>query len=206
MMQHASYVAVFLFQLTSLQAQISPEVKEFSKLIPGFYSTEAMWKKDSTFSNVQLHIVPIWQESKEGFWFYLEQAEVESLQRPYRQAILHITSSNKNIVSANLNIKNRLSFAGAWKDASLLQKLTKADIDSTTTCNIVFARISKNTFVGSTASGGCPNQYKGASYFTNESALTERSLKSWDRGWKPDGQLAWGPAAHGYTFDKISGL
>jgi CpeT protein len=206
MMQHASFVAVLLFQFISVQAQITSEVKEFSKLIPGFYSTEAMWKKDSTFSNVQLHIVPIWQESKEEFWFYLEQAEVKSLQRPYRQAILHVTASNRSVMSANLAIKNRLSFAGAWKDAALLQRLTKADIDSVNTCNIVFTRISKKTFVGGTTQGGCPNQYKGASYFTNESALTEKSLTSWDRGWKADGQLAWGPAEHGYTFDKISGL
>ncbi|MBX2897348.1 MAG: chromophore lyase CpcT/CpeT [Cyclobacteriaceae bacterium] len=188
------------------QAQPANDLKEFVKLLPGFYSTEAMWKKDSTFSHVQLRIVPIWKEDPDGYWFYLEQAEVKNLARPYRQVVLHLTSDGNKIVSSNLPIKNRLSFAGAWKDEVLLKKLTKADLDFTDACNIYFKKTSKKKFEGGTRPGGCPNQYRGAAYFTNVSSFTPKSLSSWDRGWKADGQLAWGPAAHGYTFDKISGL
>lgn len=184
-------------------AQTRSPLQEFTQLLSGFYSTEAMWKKDTAFSHVELHIVPIWKGDQDGYWFYLEQAQVSSLQRPYRQAILHITSNGTAIISSNLSIKNRLGFAGAWKEETLLQKLSKADIDSSNSCNIIFVRTAKNRFKGSTAEGGCANRYRGASYFTNESELTEKGLKSWDRGWTEDGQLAWGPANHGYTFDRL---
>ena len=195
---------LLVFRFKQLSAQNSTELKEFAALIPGYHSTEAMWKKDSTFSNVQLHIVPIWKEDKDGFWFYLEQAEVKSLQRPYRQAILHVTSSVAEVISSNLAIKNRLSFAGAWKDETLLAKLSKADLDLSNACDIHFTKVSSKNFKGGTTKGGCANQYRGASYFTNESELTDKSLKSWDRGWKADGQIAWRPASQGYTFDKLT--
>ncbi|MBN8576000.1 MAG: chromophore lyase CpcT/CpeT [Cytophagales bacterium] len=187
-------------------AQSANNLKEFAQLLPGFYSTEAMWKQDSTFSHVQLRIVPIWKEDPDGYWFYLEQAEVKNLTRPYRQVVLHLTTDGNKIVSSNLPIKNRLSFAGAWKDEALLKKLAKADLDFSDSCNIYFEKTSGQNFEGGTGPGGCPNQYRGAAYFTNVSMFTPTSLASWDRGWKADGQLAWGPAAHGYTFDKISGL
>lgn len=187
-----------------LGAQSSRALKKFSQLIPGFYTTEAMWKRDSSFFHVHLHIVPIWKDDTDGFWFYLEQAEVKSLSKPYRQVILHLSAQGDKIVSRNLTIKNRLNFAGAWKDTALLQKLTKADIEPSDVCDIIFVKVGKYTYQGASREGGCSNQYKGATYFTNESILTSKSLSSWDRGWKADGQLAWGPAAHGYTFDKIS--
>ncbi|MFM8740132.1 MAG: chromophore lyase CpcT/CpeT [Cytophagales bacterium] len=194
---------LFFTLLTLVGWQNSDQLAEFVGLLPGNYSTEAMWKKDSTLAHVQLHIVPIWKDDKDGHWFYLEQAEVKSLQRPYRQAVLHITANHQQIVSTNLTIQNRLSFAGAWKDAALLTKLSKSNLDFSNPCVIYFTRVKANHFKGGTGGGGCSNQYKGASYFTNQSELTEKGLSSWDRGWNADGQLAWGPATHGYTFDKL---
>ncbi len=197
-------VGLFLSSLTRVAGQNSDQLAEFVALLPGAFSTEAMWKKDTTLANVQLHIIPIWKEDTDGYWFYLEQAEVKSLQRPYRQAVLHITSDNQRIVSTNLTIQNRLTFAGAWKDAALLAKLSKSNLDFSNFCVIYFTKVKDKHFKGGTAEGGCSNQYKGASYFTNQSELTEKGLSSWDRGWKADGQLAWGPAIHGYTFDKLT--
>lgn len=183
--------------------QPTSDLEQFVRWLPGTYSSAALARRDTAFTDVQIRIVPIWPTATDGYWFYLEQAYATRLNAPYRQAILHVTSDAKGrIVSANHGLKNRQAFVGAATDSLTRNRISRADLDPEPPCNIVFGRKGVD-FIGGTEAGGCPNTYRNATYFTNESVLTERSLYSWDKGLDKHGQQVWGARNAGYTFDKL---
>lgn len=197
-------IALSLFCLPSF-AQSDTALDQFVRWLPGTYSSAELARRDTAFIDVQIRIVPLWPEAPDGHWFYLEQAYASRLGAPYRQAILHVTRQpDGRIASANHTLKNRQAFVGAVTDTALRAKLTRSDLDPEPPCVILFRRTGIGAFEGGTDPGGCPNAYRGASYFTNESTLTERTLTSWDRGWNAAGQHVWGTRKSGYTFDKIA--
>ena len=124
--------------------------------------------------------------------------------QPYRPAVLHVVAApGGKVLSENWDLKDRKAWVGAWHDSALRARLARSEVTAARVV-IEFHRAGPDKFAGGTSPDRkFANAFKGAATFTNVSELTARLLYSWDRGWKEDGTLAWGPADGGYIFDKI---
>jgi hypothetical protein len=180
------------------------DVADFLAWLPGHYSSRAYAAAAPGRAEVEIRIVPLWPGADDGTWFYLEQAAVASLDRPYRQAALRIVARpDGTIVSENWDLVERAAWTGAWKSPERLAAFSR-DAIKPGRVDIVFRRRDPATFAGGTpAEKTFPNAFRGAATFTNVSELTATRLYSWDRGWKADGSLAWGPEDGGYVFEKV---
>lgn len=169
----------------------------------GAFSSELQAKNDTDFYDIHLHMKPIWETRKDGFWLYVEQAIASALEKPYRQRVYQVTMLNDTtIVSKVFEMKSPLRFAGAYKNTDLLKSLTVDSLELREGCSILLHSRSNGTFVGSTNQQDCLSSLRGASYATSEVVISKEKLVSWDRGWDSDGKQMWGAIKSGYQFVK----
>jgi CpeT protein len=169
----------------------------------GSFNSALQAKNDSDFYEIHLHMAPIWENRKDGFWMYVEQAIVTDLNKPYRQRIYHVSLINDStILSEVLEMKSPLRFAGAYKNIALLDKLTSDSLEARKGCGIFLHARNNGSFVGSTNKQDCLSTMRGATYATSEVIISKQMLVSWDRGWDTQSKQMWGAVKSGYQFVK----
>lgn len=169
----------------------------------GSFSSALQAKNDSDFYEIHLHMKPIWEDRKDGFWLYVEQAIVSALDKPYRQRIYHVSLLNDTTLSSSVfELKSPLRFAGAYNNVDLLKSLTADSLEAREGCTIYLHPRSNHTFVGSTFQQACLSSLRGATYATSEVVISKDLLVSWDRGWDSQGKQVWGAVSSGYQFVK----
>jgi hypothetical protein len=179
------------------------DLEVLKTFMTGSFSSELQSKNDSDFYDIHLNMKLIWEQRKDGFWLYVEQAIVSALEKPYRQRIYHVSILNDTtIVSKVFEMKSPLRFAGAYKNVDLLKSLTLDSLEAREGCGILLHTRSNGTFVGSTHQQDCLSSLRGASYATSEVVISKERLVSWDRGWDATGKQMWGAVKSGYQFVK----
>jgi len=182
---------------------VKEDLNRLKLYMSGSFNSELQSKNDSDFFNIHLTMKPIWEDRTDGFWLYVEQAIVSSLDRPYRQRIYHVNIFNDTVIKSEVfEMKSPLRFAGAFKDISKLKSLTLDSIESRTGCAILLKVQKDKSFIGSTNQQDCASSLRGATYATSEVLIFEDKLVSWDRGWDKDAKQVWGAVKWGYQFIK----
>jgi hypothetical protein len=174
----------------------------------GSFSSREQAIRDTAFFDIRLHMVPIWPRETGGRWLYVEQAEADALEEPYRQRVYHLTSLGEgHWKSAIYTLPgDPLAYAGAWQDEEPLANLSPGNLNPREGCAVVLRRNGEGDFVGSTEEGACPSTLRGAAYATTEVVISQDHFVSWDRGFDEDGRQVWGSTAGGYVFVKAGSL
>jgi hypothetical protein len=198
----AIIIAIPLF--ASAQKKINQQdLATLKSYMSGAFNSAFQAQNDSDFYEIHLHMQPIWEERKDGFWLYVEQAIVSALDKPYRQRIYHVNLLNDTtIVSEVFEMKSPLRFAGAYKQVDLLKALSIDSLEARAGCAILLHARINGTFVGSTKDKDCTSTLRGANYATSEVVISKEKLVSWDRGWDNNGKQMWGAVKSGYEFVK----
>ena len=187
----------------STKPSLPQPIEELTQLLTGYFSTEAQAKQDTSFFDIRLHMTPIWTARVDGKWLYVEQAEVVSLTKPYRQRINHLFVSTDGLVHSQVyEIPAPLRFVGAWKDTSLLAGLNPDSLISRVGCVVSMQRDALGVYRGTTMAKTCLSNWRGAHYTTTEVEIGPSYMISWDRGWNKQGEQVWGSRKGGYRFVK----
>ena len=178
----------------------SSELKELVSIMQGQYSSEAHSKRDTSYFNISLRMVPIWKNK--GHYLYVEQAMFNKQEKPYRVRIYKLTQNGDSFVSQIHTIKNEKDWIGKWKTPEAFDALTENDIELKQGCEVVLKRVGKNKFSGKTGEKTCPSELRGASYATSIVTVTENKILSWDQGFDKNDKQVWGAEKGGYEFVK----
>ncbi len=178
----------------------SSELKELVSIMQGQYSSEAHSKRDTSYFNISLRMVPIWKNK--GHYLYVEQAMFNKQEKPYRVRIYKLTQNGDSFVSQIHTIKNEKDWIGKWKTPDAFDALTENDIELKQGCEVVLKRVGKNKFSGKTGEKTCPSELRGASYATSIVTVTENKILSWDQGFDKNDKQVWGAEKGGYEFVK----
>ncbi len=183
----------------------SEELKTLSEWMAGSYSSEAQHLKDTAnYFDIRLQIIPIWNDRKDGFWFYVEQAVASYIDQPYRQRVYHLKENDKGkFESVVYTLSNPLRFTHKPEE---VEKLSTDSLSEKEGCSVFLSRKDKDSFSGGTDGKKCPSDRKGAAYATSEVSITANELISWDRGYNDKDEQVWGAEKGGYHFVKISKL
>ena len=172
----------------------------------GEFSSEEQSKSDTDYFHIKLRMKPIWTNSTDGYWLYVEQAIATAEQKPYRQRVYHVyIQDDTTVVSKVYELKTPKIYAGGWKDMAMLQPLTKDSLTDRQGCGIYLHKIGKN-FTGSTPGKECLSTLRGAAYATSEVTIYKDKLISWDRGWNNEEKQMWGAEKGGYVFIRLKSL
>ncbi|WP_298119831.1 chromophore lyase CpcT/CpeT [Flavobacterium sp.] len=178
----------------------SSELKELLTIMQGQYSSEAHSKRDTSYFNISLRMVPIWKNK--GHYLYVEQAMFNKQEKPYRVRIYKISQHGNEFVSEIHTLKNEKEWIGKWKTPEAFDKLSETDIEVKQGCAVVLKRIDKNKFSGATGNKSCPSELRGASYASSIVTVTENEIISWDQGFDKNDKQVWGAEKGGYQFVK----
>ena len=192
-------IILYSYQFSFAQ---SDDFKLLADHMAGNYSSEAQHKNDSAnYFDIKLEIVRIWKDNSDGYWFYVEQAVAEYVDKPYRQRVYHLTEPSSGIFSSMVyTIVQPLRFT--HKPELVDSTLTPDSLIEREGCAVIIKRIGNEKFIGSTDGKKCPSDRSGASYATSEVTIFENELHSWDRGYNDKDEQVWGATKGGYVFIK----
>lgn len=208
-----SMLQVALFSLNCVAQEAIPletaakisndDFRQLCGFMTGSFSSEAQSKNDSAFDDVRMHTIPIWPESKDGYWLYVEQAIASKMKKPYRQFFYRIVKKDEYTIECILyTISNPLRFAGAWEKPELLTAITRDSLETESGCSILIKQVAPGIFEGSTMGKSCLNKHMGATYATSQLTVNSRKMVLWDKGYNRKGKQVWGAETKGYVFLK----
>lgn len=172
--------------------------------LTGSFSSASQAAADPEFRDIRLHVARVWPNRSDGIWLYVEQAAAESLDRPYRQRVYHLTQPTDTLFESQvLELPDPERRVGAWRLEQPLADLDPADLGAREGCAILLRR-SGNAFAGSTLGRLCESSHRGAAWATSEVILTADRMVSWDRGFDAAGVQVWGAVKGGYVFDRVA--
>ncbi|MFP3594328.1 chromophore lyase CpcT/CpeT [Chryseobacterium sp. SIMBA_038] len=179
----------------------SAYLNELVSTMQGTYSSAKQATVDSTYFNISLKMIPIWEDR--GNYLYVEQALTDKQDKPYRVRIYKITQRNENeFVSEIYTLRNEKDWIGKWNDPLAFEKLYENELDPKHGCEVVLKRIEKNKFSGQTGIKTCASELRGATYATSKVLVSTDQILSWDQGFDKDGKQVWGAVKSGYIFEK----
>ena len=195
----------FQFFKSKEEARPSLNMMRFEQYLTGSFSSYNQSQVDAEFYEIELNMVPIWQDRTDGPWLYVEQAVATASDRPYRQRVYRLEQTGENeFVSTVYSFEDPESYALAYLEDEPLSDLTPDDLSVRIGCAIsVSWDASQNAFIGSTNGRDCQSTLRGATYATSEVFLHRERLVTWDRGYDDEGEQVWGAVKGGYIFDRV---
>lgn len=189
--------------ITACPKPLLEDIDQLEKSLVGSFSSADQSRQDSSFFDIRLEVVSIWEDRNDGPWLYVEQAAAESIDRPYRQRVYHLSDQDSILVSKIYSIQNPLRFAGDWRKDKALSGLVPDSLTLREGCNVFLRRTGKEDFVGETKRGTCSSSIRGASYATSEVEMDAYTLRSLDRGFDESGRQVWGSTNGAYLFERV---
>jgi len=169
----------------------------------GSFSSQEQAENDSSYLNIELEMVQIWQDRTDGPWIYIEQSVAETKEKPYRQRVYQIRQrSDGKIKSIVHSLPDPLRFAGDYKKDFPLLRLTPDSLMTKEGCEVVLYRADDGYFEGGTIDKNCSSDLRGANYATSEVMIDKDKMITWDRGFDENGNQVWGATKGGYIFKK----
>ncbi len=179
-------------------------VELLASWLTGSFSSAAQAAATTTYRDLRLHAVRIWEDQAGGPWIYLEQVASETPGEPQRQRILQIGRRPDGAYESRVYaLPDPLArFAGAWKDPGKLARLSPSDLAKREGCTVTLRRREDGAFQGGTIGRDCPGDLAGLAYASQELIVTADSVVSWDRGFDAQGKQIWGATQGAYRFDR----
>ena len=183
--------------------ETSTDLEQLADWMTGFFSSLEQSQNDPQFFDIHLHMTRIWNNQKDGYWIYVEQAVAGK--DPYRQRVYHLTEPMPGrFISKVYEIENPEAFAGAWGNANFAINLSSPeDLIERPGCTIYLIKESDGNYRGSTHEADCKSSLRGAAYATSQVRVMADKLISWDRGYDANDKQVWGAIKSGYIFDKL---
>ena len=182
----------------------SKDLENLVNLMQGSFSSEAQSISDSDYFDIRLQMKRIWKDRTDGYWLYVEQAAAQSLEKPYRQRIYHVTQNGDGVFeSAVFTMNAPLRFAGEWKKENSMENFSVDSLITREGCTVILKKTDENIYEGSTNGKECQSDLRGAKYAVSEVKISKDGITSWDRGYNEKDEQVWGAEKGGYIFVRI---
>jgi len=201
-MRHFLLLATLLSCTTRVFADPT-SLARLATCLTGTFSTAQQARGDNHFRDVTLHVVAIWSDRTDGPWFYSEQSLTEVPDHPYRQRISQLIARADGAFEIRLfDLPDPIALTGAWKDPSLLVKITPASLATSDGCSLILRAQPDGSFKGGTEGKACLSTLHGSSYATTEITVSEQQTVNWERGYNASDRQVWGSTRGGFIFKK----
>ncbi len=175
------------------------QLLELRDLLVGELDSRDQARRDADFYAISLKTIEIWPQRDDGPWLYVEQAALDSLDKPYRQRVYRLQRDAGQLLSrVYLLPGDPLRFAGA--DGSAFDQLSPEQLEERQGCAVRLSDDGEGGFSGATEGQACTSDLRGASYATSEVSLSLAGIDSWDRGYDAAGKQVWGAVKGPYQF------
>lgn len=170
-------------------------------LLAGRFDSADQARSSPGFSAIQLVACPADVPALGPRVLYVEQAQMDSPDAPYRQRVYSI-EPGEPMESAAMSRVFELAVPGSSVGGcglSVRPRFTREELVERVGCAVSLHADGK-VFRGGTSGRGCPSSLKGATYATSELVLDTLGFRLWDRGFDPGGTQTWGSGSGPSVF------
>jgi CpeT protein len=174
---------------------------QLARLLPGRFDSAALASADSAYRALQLTACRVSAPELGANVFYVEQAQMEELDRPHRQQLQVVEPRVPSTTLAAIRVfelkvpDHAVGLCARPGTAAY----SRSDVQEKTGCTVTLLW-SGTSFHGETSGTACPSTVRGARFATSEVWLNEAELRIWDRGFDAAGKQVWGPGKGPYVF------
>ncbi len=180
------------------------ELNTLLNWMTGTFDSSLQASQDSSYFDISLTMVPMWENDPSYKWLYVEQAVSANKMKPYRQRVYRLEEYVAGRFESKVyTLENPKEFIHVWNNPSLFEKLTPSDLIEREGCSVFLNKV-KNSFSGSTFEHDCKSTMRGASSATSTVQITHDRIVSWDQGWDSEKNQVWGAEKGGYVFIKLN--
>lgn len=204
------------FSVTAIPAKaeiitipIQQQVKEVVTHLVGAMDTSAQAKANPDSPNVRIttclvQVLDALDVNPPAVFLYQEQALTKQLAKPYRQRFLRIAPTKDNLLveSAAFKPQNPQSWIGLCSKPEAQRVVQRRELGESN-CSVFLQPTGKN-YIGETAPGGCPSNFRGATRITNTIILHQTGMDTRDRGFDGAGKQVWGAKNTPYQFRPVN--
>ena len=175
--------------------------------LAGDFTNQAQaWENPPFFAQIQVCYRPLPWQVFQGIGFYVEQAYMNHLEEPYRQAVVHCQGVGDQILLKNYRLRDPQRWLGCGRErAAELLAMTEADVAFLPGCDVIL-RAEGEAFYGESEPGcQCFVQRKGQlTYLHTTVRLSAEGFSSHDQGRDPQTHAqVWGALAGPFQFVKV---
>jgi CpeT protein len=156
------------------------------------------------YAHIHIFFRPLPFDFFSGIGFYSEQVYDYDLWTPYRQGVHRLVDRGHDIYIENYSLKDSFLYAGAAREASILNTITQDSIERRSHCSMVFTREGE-LFRGGVEPGNlCWIEKAGCqTYLVSDVEITESTWISLDKGLDVNThQQVWGSEHGSLKFEK----
>ena len=196
--------AIASFVPITTTAQITPnhlqDLQAVASHLVGIMDTSAQAAVNPKRVSVRMITCQVQVDQEpDTIYLYQEQALSKRLDRPYRQRILKLsTTEDGQTESRSYKLQEVSRWMGLCQKNQEARQLQSADLGEAV-CS-VFLKPVISIYVGQTQPGGCPTNMRGAVKITNTIILHSQGMDTWDRGFDAEGKQVWGADNEGYQY------
>ena len=188
---------------------IDKDALEFSKIISGIFSNkEQALKNPKHFAHIQIHIRPLFLRTYKCYAFYTEQRYQHDIWNPYRQSINKLVHKKEIFILSNHKIMgDKERFTGNALNISLLENLSKHNLQKKNGCSMFFRQTSPGEFSGAIEPGcNCYVKHgKAKTYVKSDVKVNKNIFISEDAGYTINtNKKVWGSDYGPLVFKKIN--
>lgn len=131
---------------------------------------------------------------------YVEQAQMEALNQPYRQRLYRLEVLEEGEVESSVyELENPTEVVGLCDQEERYFSADEAILKDG--CEVYLSWNGKG-FSGETEVGTCESTMGGASYATSIVEMDMEYISSWDQGWNSQEEQVWGATEGAYIFKR----
>lgn len=180
------------------------DYSQLLQLMEGSFTSKIQALQDTAYEEISLKIYPIWEDQGAG-WFYVEQAVSGRSNKPYKQEIYKVDQIDAaTFKSAIYRLPNDSLAIGKWKEPSFFDQWDPANLELKEGCEVYLKKVGKQLYEGSTLTGTCLSDFKGAKYATSKVKINALGIDSWEQGFDENQEQLWGAKKGPYQFRKLA--
>ena len=180
---------------------------EFAKMISGIYSNkDQALENPRKFAHIQIHIRPLFLKTFKTYAFYSEQRYQHDIWNPYRQGINKLSKEKGIFIMSNHKIEHKERFTGGALDISILNVISKYELNERYGCSMLFREDTTDSFLGTIEPGKRCYIQKGKikTYVNSKVILNKNQLITEDSGYEQkNDKKVWGSSFGPLVFQKI---
>ena len=190
---------------TEMSSEMTPE--ETAQLafdwLTGRFDSSAQSIAQPSYFAIQLLACKVEAPEIGEHVLYIEQAQVEAADMPYRQRLYHVEpvlgeNGELEVVSNVYSLNDPDAVVGLC-DQLDRPTFAPSDVSLREGCS-VYLKWNEDHFEGGTKGQDCSSTLGGASYATSEVTMTATEIHSWDRGFDSSDAQVWGAEDGAYEF------
>ena len=171
--------------------------------LTGRFDSVAQASRQPSYFEIQLLACEVMAEELGERVLYIEQAQADTPEAPYRQRLYHVDAQMNDegeieVVSTIYSLALPDVYVGLCDDGNATS-FEPSSYMIREGCEVYLKWVDDH-FEGSTRGNGCASSLADASYATSEVVMTSELITSWDRGFNANDEQVWGAVDGAYEF------